>query len=173
MEEKLDGIFALLSANNRNKSGIDTDQLGAPSPTPSTAKYQMDSAMVHQRRLIVNDMSRPLTATSQPWLKFPEIPDVIGKGIISIDKAEALLRNYGTHAPNFPFIVIQPHYTLEHLRSERPFLLLCILSVCARADMPLQERLENDLRETLARKAMVNGEKSLDLLQGLLVYLCW
>lgn len=63
--------------------------------------------------------------------------------------------------------------TLDSLRREKPFLLLSILSSAASSNEKLQSQLELELRESLSRRVIVHGEKSLDLLQGVLVYLTW
>lgn len=175
MEQKLDGIFALLTASNRNPLGKDMKLPDTPYPTPSAASDPPDAVIIPQPRNFMSNV-QPLslmTPLSSPWLKFDEPQDVIGKGIITYNKAEALLRDYGTHAPNFPFVVFSPTVSLDSLRHEKPFLLLSILTVASTSNQALQDLLEAELRETLGRKVIFNGEKSLDLLQGLLIYLTW
>jgi hypothetical protein len=173
MEQKLDGIFAMLSA--RNPLGEDMKLPDAPYPTPSAASDATDSVIVPQPQNSTSNV-QPLTLMtplSSLWLKFDEPQDIIGKGIITYDKAEALLRSYGTHAPNFPFIVLSPTVSLDSLRLEKPFLLLSILTMASTSNQVLQDLLEAELRENLGRKVIFNSEKSLDLLQGLLIYLTW
>jgi hypothetical protein len=172
MEQKLDGIFAMLSAN------IPANHLISPEdhyPTPQTTSDPREAMAVPQLRNAEVDILKPLTVTNSlsPWLMFDESQDVIGKGIVTYEKAESLLRIYGTHAPNFPFIVFSSNVPLDILRRERPFLLLSILTLASNSNLQLQDRLESELRETLGRKVIFNGEKSLDLLQGLLIYLAW
>jgi len=175
MEQKLDGIFAMLLANNQKTLGKEMNLLDVLYPTPSAAGDLTDSVIVPQPRNVMSNF-QPLTLMtplSSSRLNFDESQDAIGKGIITYDKAEALLRDYGTHAPNFPFIVFSPTVSLDSLRREKPFLLLAILTMASTSNQTLQDLLEADLRETLGRKVIFNGEKSLDLLQGLLIYLAW
>jgi hypothetical protein len=165
----------MLSARNCNPLGKDMKSPNASYPTPSAASDPTEPFIVPQPRNIPSNV-QPLTSMtplSSPWLKFDESQDAIGKGIITYDKAEALLRGYGTHAPNFPFIVFSPTVSLDFLRREKPFLLLSILTMASTSNQALQDLLEAELRETLGRKVIFNGEKSLDLLQGLLIYLAW
>ena len=68
---------------------------------------------------------------------------------------------------------MEPSKTLETLRWEKPFLLLSILVMASAKARGLQVLLEKELRELLASKVIVEGELSLDLLQGLCVYLAW
>jgi hypothetical protein len=175
MEQKLDGIFAILSASNRNPLMKDINLSNAPYPTPSVASDRNESAFIPQPHSVASNAQSlaSMTPMSSLWQKFDESQDVIGKGIISYEKAETLLRGYGTHAPNFPFVVLSPTVSLDFLRHEKPFLLLSILTMESTSNLPLQDVLEAELRETLGRKVIFNGEKSLDLLQGLLIYLAW
>jgi hypothetical protein len=175
MEQKLDGIFAMLSANNLKPLRKDMNLPDVPYPTPSVGSDPTDSVIGPQPCNVMSNV-QPLTwmtPLSSSWLKFDESQDVIGKGIITYDKAEALIRGYGTHAPNFPFIVFSPTVSLDSLRREKPFLLLSILTMASTSSQGLQDLLEAELRETLGRKVIFNCEKSLDLLQGLLIYLAW
>jgi hypothetical protein len=175
MEQKLDGIFAMLSANNRKPVGKDINLPDVPYPTPSASSDRNNSAAILEARNVMSNVQplMSITPLSSPWLKFDEPQDVIGKGIITYDKAETLLRSFGTHAHNFPFIVFSSTVSLYSLRREKPFLLLSILSIASSSNQTLQDLLEAELRETLGRKVIFNGEKSLDLLQGLLIYLAW
>lgn len=99
--------------------------------------------------------------------------DVISKGILSFQEAEESVYRFRTKTSSVPFVFISSSTNLESLRLEKPFLLLAILTVEANHEARLQSQLERHLKETLSRKVIVNGEKSLEILQGLLVYLMW
>lgn len=62
---------------------------------------------------------------------------------------------------------------LDTLRRERPFFLLATLSFSAHKNEKIQDQLEIELRESLSRMVIVNCEKIIDILQGILVYLAW
>jgi hypothetical protein len=47
------------------------------------------------------------------------------------------------------------------------------MAAASSKEKKLQQSLEQELRSTLCSKVLLDGEKSLDLLQGLLVYLAW
>lgn len=96
---------------------------------------------------------------------------MIEGGLISIGKAEELLEIYRDQSGKFPFVHI-PH-SLASIRREKPFLMLSILAMASRNNRKLQESLEHRLREELSQKVIMEGQKSMDLLQGLLVYLAW
>ena len=98
---------------------------------------------------------------------------MIDKGVLSEKEAEDLLRVYQDASRDYPFVYVDPTTTLEALRWEKPFLLLSILVMASPRARSLQVLLEKELRELLANKVIVEGELSLDLLQGLLIYLAW
>ena len=56
---------------------------------------------------------------------------------------------------------------------ERPMSMLASLTVSSTPDKELHTSCNICFRQTLARKVLVNGEKSLDLLQSILIYLAW
>lgn len=74
--------------------------------------------------------------------------------------------------PLFPFVPIPSRMTAEELRRERPFLYLNI-SMLASPNSARQRELSNAVKEYLADRIIMNGHRSLDLLQGLLVHLAW
>lgn len=98
--------------------------------------------------------------------------DCISKGIVSFEEVEESLKYFKSKAQAFPFVLC-PEEGVDNLRRERPFLLLAILTFAQGKNTRLQQALEHELKEGLGRRLIMNGEKSLDLLQGLLVYLAW
>lgn len=104
---------------------------------------------------------------------FDGFQDSISKGYVSFEQAELSLQAFQAQASNFPFVVVDPTIGLDILRRKRPFLLLSILTYAASWNLSLQRQLETELKASLCKKVIMDGEKSLDLLQGLLVYLNW
>ncbi|QKX54629.1 uncharacterized protein TRUGW13939_01717 [Talaromyces rugulosus] len=100
--------------------------------------------------------------------------DVIDQGLLNMEAAEVLLSTYKSQMiAHFPFVFIYPYETAQHLRREKPFLFLTILSTASFANMPLQRLLGNETKKFIASRMVLNGEVSLELLQGLLVFLAW
>ncbi|OKP11261.1 hypothetical protein PENSUB_3283 [Penicillium subrubescens] len=86
---------------------------------------------------------------------------------------QALLETYAKMMiPMFPFIPIPSHMSVEELRRERPFLYLNI-SMITSPNPARQQELSNTIKKYLADRIIMRGERSLDLLQGLLVHLTW
>lgn len=73
----------------------------------------------------------------------------------------------------FPFVVLPENITAEELSQQRPFLLLSILVVTSDVNPALQKSLDERLRKVVATRVVMHGEKSMDYLQGLLIYLAW
>lgn len=73
----------------------------------------------------------------------------------------------------FPFVVIPSSTTAEALRQQKPFLYDAIMLVASKQRVASQREAGDKLLAYLGDHLLLRGEKSLDLLQGLLVYLAW
>jgi hypothetical protein len=111
--------------------------------------------------------------TTSAFTIFDDLQDVISRSILLPENAEKALQHFRNTASNFPFVIISPDTSLDHLRRHKPFLLLSILAMATIDNMKLQKLLDQELRDILGRKVFMSGDRSLDLLQGILVYLTW
>ena len=84
---------------------------------------------------------------------------------------QELLDKYVASSSHFPFILIPPGARAEKLRRSQPLLVLAIMA--ATTEGQLQRRLEEDFLKRLAESVIVRGEKSLDTVSSILVYLAW
>lgn len=71
-----------------------------------------------------------------------------------------------------PFIYIPPGTSVQQLKQTSPFLWQCIVAAQIGNSIH-QAQIVARIRETAARKLLVDCTKNLDLLQGLLVYVGW
>jgi hypothetical protein len=184
MEEKLDGLMALLASRQAGNGASSSESSSAPSQPTTLSLPEADAqAFTHPFASSVSSItsSLPHSLRAQPLIgfnafvfpNFDPFQDVISKGIVEFRQAEESIRFFQSKASRFPFVLVPPKMALDSLRREKPFLLLSILCSAASSDEKLQSQLELELRESLSRRVIVNGEKSLDLLQGVLVYLTW
>jgi hypothetical protein len=91
----------------------------------------------------------------------------------SPDDANALLSFFARQMlPYFPFMTMPPHSNSLAFRRAHPFLFLCIIAVASKSTEQ-QVAIGKEIRWILGRKMLVESERSLDLLQGLLVYSGW
>ena len=136
LEEKLDGVAAILTASQSVPTGKSNTSTSYPS-----------------------DLT-PLTC--------------IGEFIQNDNEAEMILHAFRSEmAPLFPFVVVPPSTTFAHLREEKPFLTLAILLVGCRHDSMRQTAIAKAMREIISHSMLIKGERDLDMLQSLLVYVNW
>jgi hypothetical protein len=76
-------------------------------------------------------------------------------------------------ALQFPFVVIAPDATSESLRRERPMLWRSIVVAASYHNPRRQIALGWKLMEEFSTRILLKAEKSLDLLQALLVHAAW
>lgn len=101
--------------------------------------------------------------------------DAIGKDILSLDDAAALLDYYLQYMmPHFPFVALPERTTVGELREQKPFLFLAILSVSVMDDRALKQALDDEVKTATAeRTVLLDKPASLETVQGLLVVLAW
>lgn len=94
-------------------------------------------------------------------------------GLVTDDQLEALLNDYRPMSSAFPFVPFEEETTAYTLRRIKPMLLLAIAAVASWKDRKLQTTLDQRYREELASHTIVKPQKSVGLVQSLLVYLAW
>jgi len=183
MEQKLENIYALLSQTSSGSEAAKEDSTDASivaSDSPpevqkkiSTYPPYLDAISTYGPLPPLPENIKPqsLPVSTVPYLVLDTIQDVISKGIISFAEGEECLTSFQQVASSFPFVIITPQSSLEFLRREKPSLLLAILTFGSYSRPKIFDVLEHEFREMLSKKVIMNGEKSLDLLQGVLVYL--
>ena len=85
---------------------------------------------------------------------------------------QMLVDTYRTMSDFFPFVTLPKEYSCRDLLQQRPMLMFAVLTVASYDSVLLQLTLSREFRKVVTVKVM-NGEKSLDLLQGLLVFIAW
>ncbi|KAL4880587.1 hypothetical protein BJY04DRAFT_191050 [Aspergillus karnatakaensis] len=74
--------------------------------------------------------------------------------------------------PSLPFMYIPPNTNPETIKSQYPFLWHCMVTLYCK-DTPRRYALHTELKSKAAQALLVNCERSLDLLLGVLTYLTW
>ncbi|KAJ5540603.1 hypothetical protein N7494_005679 [Penicillium frequentans] len=101
--------------------------------------------------------------------------DVIGKGLVSNELANILLDNYREAMQYFPFVMLPGRMTVKELRTEKPFILLCIFVITSFRDTTLQQALEDVLKsyigDVILHSPHDNHPNALETFQGLLIVL--
>ena len=102
------------------------------------------------------------------------VPDS-GPAEVNLDlhEAEKMLSRFRRQKLYFPFVEISDSEPASAMATKRPFLLLAILVVSSLRNPLLQRRTDEKFRRVLSDRVVFQGEKSLDYVQGLLVYIAW
>ncbi|CAI7604496.1 unnamed protein product [Penicillium crustosum] len=121
------------------------------------------------------DIITPAAFTASPGLSEPTSTnqDPLTCGLVTFPEAETLCQTYQKMShQHFPCVVVPVRLGVLELQQERPMLLQAMLVVASWQNNPRQIALEKFYVKELGSR-FFNGERSLDILQGLLVYLAW
>ncbi|KAH8806171.1 hypothetical protein F5884DRAFT_470427 [Xylogone sp. PMI_703] len=187
LEEKLEGLIKELGQlHNQNSSTLQTSsssssaQATSPEKLPSTTSQDVLSSSVSvpsatpNIKLPTGGSSWSDAAPTPSLLHDDDSTDIIDRGILTLDYARTLLDTFNySYAAFFPFIVLPASTTVESLRREKPFLFLVIMAAAAFSNTPLQHFLGKEIQKQVAIKMIVCNERSLDMLQGLVIYLAY
>ncbi|OGM50199.1 hypothetical protein ABOM_001116 [Aspergillus bombycis] len=115
-----------------------------------------------------------ISSTSLQPSPVPEpFNDFITRGLLNITQGEELLLKFRTDLiPLFPFVIL-PEVNFVELRKQSPFLLLCIITACLEHKPTLQQKLESEARTVVSTRIVMNMERDMDTLRGLLVHIAW
>ncbi|KAJ6084597.1 hypothetical protein N7486_011397 [Penicillium sp. IBT 16267x] len=104
-----------------------------------------------------------------------EFVDVIDRGMIDIDTAQAAFNRYIIDMANdMPFVVFPPGTTMSKVRREKPTLFLAILGVAVGVvKKDIQMSLINESYRLIAEEVVIKGHKTLEIVQALLVVSIW
>ncbi|KAI1337096.1 hypothetical protein F5Y15DRAFT_426004 [Xylariaceae sp. FL0016] len=92
----------------------------------------------------------------------------------NLDSAEKLLASFRAMLPHCPFVVLPATADVRTLARDAPFLLLAVLAVTScSTSLQGHSLYDDEFRKIFGLKLVAGGERSLELLQGLLVYCTW
>ena len=93
---------------------------------------------------------------------------------VSLSEADILLDRYRRlMSHGMPFVVLPSNVTAQQLYTEKPVLLHAITVVTYFHDLTKQQLLVKQLIRNISERILINNEKSIDLLQGILVFVTW
>ena len=89
-------------------------------------------------------------------------------------EAELLLLEFKKNmTEQFPFVVIAPDSTSKSLQNEKPLLWKAIMVAASHEKSYRQLALGSKLMEDLTTRLLLRVERSLELLQALLIFIAW
>lgn len=93
---------------------------------------------------------------------------------ITAEGEEELLRVFREQfLTRFPFIIIPPEITASELRVQKPFLHRVIMTVASEGRRVQQIEMSKQISMDIAAALLIRGERSLDMLQALVIYNAW
>ncbi|KAI5459808.1 hypothetical protein BGZ63DRAFT_258472 [Mariannaea sp. PMI_226] len=181
LEEKLDDLVSILRASqNANPQSIPAGESPAftgsqalTSRLDSLAAAATSSTSPGMPSSIPQAFDPASTAHGTPTSSTPpDINETYQLPEPTPAEAEIYLKKFRDWLPNFPFMVLPHDVTAESLRKERPFLWLCIMNITTMS-CPQNAILKERVRQEIAQRVIVNNERNMDVLLGLICYLAW
>lgn len=149
-------------------SGHLTASLEPPTPHIYISRSSPDTSSSRIRSSLAPPTSVILPSTSDCYV------DLVDRHIITLEYAEALLADFTLHhATFFPFVMLDKGIDANKLRQNAPLLFLVVISVALRSDPSLQRLCGEEIQAQISSKLIGRGERSLQALQALLIYLAW
>lgn len=101
--------------------------------------------------------------------------DVVDSGVVELWKAAELYRYFREElSPHYPAIFILPSRDVHRIRKESPSLFLSTIATAAASFEPnIAPALNREVEKSHAQRVLIDGERSLDLAQALLVTAIW
>lgn len=164
LEQKIDGIMSFLASNQ-------SVQPNGPSPmTPESQFTHQTSPHVPENSITQPTQPAPRSTRSKSQAIFLLIP---GFQLTAQEAATYLSVYMNDYAPNFPFVMIPPSANVHSLHAESPGLFWAIIAAVAPQPFPIQQGIRLWFRQYIADHMIVRQEKSLQLLQAILVHVAW
>lgn len=102
----------------------------------------------------------------------PSTGDDVPNSEISTTDDEILYSFYSERMPSFPFLHLPASVKASEFHVEYPTLWYCIIRIQSKSASQSTSSCK-EICELIGRKLLVNNEKNLDILYGLLAYLAW
>lgn len=160
-QEDADDDAAVLSPSVGGRA-FSFNDLSMPTPSPAVAAAAASSSS--------RSSTAPAPASSRPVSSLGIKPQ------FNLDSAARLLASFRAMLPHCPCVAL-PEGDAADVRSmarDVPFVLLAVLAVTScSASLQNHNLYDEEFRKILGLKFVAGGERSLELLQGLLIYCSW
>ncbi|KAH9899103.1 hypothetical protein F4778DRAFT_782696 [Xylariomycetidae sp. FL2044] len=170
LEDKLDDLVSLLQAQQPgNIPAHPIIQAAKQAFVSQESPARVDFSS--QQTLTPEATSSSSTAHHSPSPVLPAVNTYDGE-YLTPTEAEICLDTFRTrYLKAFPFCYIPESTTAEQLQHEKPLLWMNIRAICSKTTQI--NKLGVRIRQILAQRVVVEGERSLDLLLSVLAYLTW
>ncbi|KAI1379736.1 hypothetical protein F4677DRAFT_407476 [Hypoxylon crocopeplum] len=137
----------------------------------------MSPAAAGAQTFSFNDLSMPtpsLTTSSSASANSRPVSSLGIKPQFNLDSAAKLLDSFRSMLPCCPCIVLPDDADVRSMARDMPFVLLAILAVTScSTSLQGNSLYDEEFRKILGLKFVTGGERSVELLQGLMIYCSW
>lgn len=187
LQQSHSGVFGVLPQQQETARREDHRWLREDS-NPAGTKRSHDATEVMQypreRSTPTEQIHKPPTTkwrgpyageTAPPKTHGNEVADVIDRGIVDFASASAAFDRYVNRmAGEMPMVVFPPGTTMSDVRRQKPALFLAITAIAIGPfNKDAQLTVLSEAYQMVADRVVVKGEKSLELVQALLVLTIW
>ncbi|UKZ81366.1 hypothetical protein TrVFT333_009138 [Trichoderma virens FT-333] len=185
LEEKLDDLVSILRATQQQQQHQHqhhqhphAQQLQQPHHVNHLQQpQQLPSAQLPINGVSNCDVASSSSASSnsQPYHLGSDDPRPLDTDRLpepTPSEAEVYLVKFRQWLEYFPYIHLEPDLTAEGLHRERPFLWLCIMNVTSMS-MTQQATMRERVRQEIAQRMIVNGDRGIEMVQGLIALISW
>ncbi|EKJ73591.1 hypothetical protein FPSE_06209 [Fusarium pseudograminearum CS3096] len=189
LEEKLEDLVTILRAAQPSNGNLQPSNSGESSPLMNSSNMcHLTSRLESLATAAASSSSSETQPRSHPAphsygskstgdSHMHTSPSSIGEDTSSLpeptpEEAEVYLRKFKTWLEKFPCIVLPHDMTAAALRKEKPFLWLCIMNITSMS-VEQQIKMKDQVRQEIATRIIINHERSMDCLQGIICYVTW
>jgi hypothetical protein len=170
LEQRVETLIDLIGVNGQP---IDSQPFHPSNSTPATSASIAPIETSHTTVSANTAYSSPeetSTSTTNNYGK-SDAYDPIEAGTVSEHCATPLLDQFrNSFTSSFPFVMIPASANVGTLRRHQPFLFLAIMATMTFETPTIQHALVAELKCQIASRVIRSSHKSLEILQGLLVY---
>ncbi|KAJ3472720.1 hypothetical protein NLG97_g10765 [Lecanicillium saksenae] len=171
LEQKLDGIMSLLESNQRAKGR--SASAGSVSTTGDAASpLTPDSTIINPNNPSAGE-ERPSSAAYVDRGVGEKIELVPGFSMTFTEANEYLHVYRKDYMPMFPFVIIEDMTKAHELYYNSPALFWMIMAAVAQTSEDVDTNVKKWLRQHVAETMIIKQEKTLELLQAILIHLIW
>src|SRR5437868_12988330 len=176
LEARLDELIARVDQSQSTRDESVSDRIGGrlgDSPFTSNTLPSRDSCFSDPTAGSISEAGFGFGAPLNLYESYPcinadqSLPEVLLACGLSTDAADGYLVQFRNMTAYFPFVIIPNEATVLSMSQDRPFLCLAALVAATSSEKDVQKSLEQSFRVAILQKIMLDGERNLDLLNGL------
>lgn len=183
LEQKLDGIMSLLESSQKSSqstSNTTASSTQAANTSPLTPESQSNTPWMW--RAGVQEPSQPAEPASNAGTASSTYLDHGTTGSIELvpgfkltfAEANEYLNMYRReYMPMFPFVIVEENTKAHELYHNSPALFWSIMAAVAQTTENIDVAIKKWLREYVAERMVVKQERTLEILQAILIHLIW